>query len=104
MRRAILLSVFTAAVCLAQSDTGRGFVNERLLRPNFLSGLPKTVPPATVAPKATPQSPAPPCLRVPWQERIPVPVNIDPKMIIPVPEKSVDPAMVIKPAPVCPDK
>jgi hypothetical protein len=102
MRPASLLLLLFAAVAFAQT-TDRGFVNQRLLRPNFFQQ--KAV--LNVTPSRGAVVVAPPsqrgCARIPLIERLPTP-KVDQQMILPHAGSSVDPKMVIEPPPACPDR
>ena len=104
MRGALLLFALTVPACLAQSDTSPGFVNQRLLQ--HLHLMPPTSqrsePPARVLPQRI-QPLAPPCVRIPPQERLPVPEHFDSQMVVPTPGRSVDQKMVIQLPPACPE-
>ena len=90
MHRVLLLVSVTVATCLAQFDATRAFVN------------PQHLP--TVNRSIDRHDATPPCVRVPWQERIPIPKNVDPKMVIPAPVVTGDEKMVVKSPPFCEDK
>lgn len=96
MSRGLVILIAAAATCLAQSDTTRGFVNQRLLSRVHLPAPKGKVP-------APGELPASPCLRVSKLERIPV-KDVDRKMILPFHGATGDEKMIIKPAPVCPEK
>ena len=106
MRGALLLFALTVPVCLAQSDASPGFVNQRLLQ--HLHLMPPTsqrseLPPVRVLPQRVQPLAPPPCVRIPPQERMPVPENFDSQMVVPTPGLSIDQKMVIQLPPACPE-
>jgi len=92
MRRACLILPLAAIACLAQQ---KGFVNQQLLKVCFMK-KPQTKP--------LPVPPQKGCLRVDPIERMPVPKDIDNRMLLPIQGPSVDPKMAIPTPPFCQDQ
>ena len=96
MRPGLILAAFTAAVCLAQSDGSRGFVNQRVYSAKMLGNAPALKPLSF--------KPAKPSPVIPKLDRFPARKHgnvkffpADPKMIVPLPKKPVDQKMLVLP-------